>query len=482
MAKKQARKAQKAGGKHDRLNQDLQRFQMARDCVPGLIQSIDVFVDRFPRTARRRWVDRIDLTMGMAADILAWSGLGTGREETSDLPERSLAASSLIYDPHRLAWQALAGSGLGLEVNAYIARVAESVDELPPLDLGAERLQEASGSFMGALAAFRERLVGTEATSAEGRELGELLLLASIAQDPEEALTDLHPSLRPAASLTLLLGGAPSSNPEVLVTMDEILAELAVDFSELLSHTLSHLETEEIEEAEAEAGVEAEAEAEAEDDGELEEGPYAEAEEEEEEDEVSLYPELEAIDGLLGMTDDPADGARLATATAAALLAQARIALTIAEELPVWERAAAAAGVLIAGDPEEELDDEDLAVAAPWYERTAAMLAAELPETAADEESDDDHLTRLDGLLAAMQAMGSEDDVEEEPAGALGLLGAASEALRIGVSLAGETGSRNRLAAALAVLDPLALADREAEVRTGAAGILRDLAAEARED
>lgn len=477
MAKKPTRKGHKSGGKHDRLSQDLQRFQMARDCAPGLVESIEVFVDRFPRIARRRWVDRIDLTMGMAADILAWSALGTGRDESADLPERCFAASSLIYDPHRLAWQALAASGLGQEVNAYIARVAENVAELPPLDLGTERLRQAAGSFMDLITGFRDRLSSGDATSAEGRELGELLLLASIAQDPEEALADLHPSLRPAAALTLLLGGAPSTDPEVLVTMDEILAELAVDFSELLSHTLSHLETEELEEVEGEAaGTE-----EGDDEEELEEGPYAELQGEDGE-ETSLYPELEAIDGLLGMTDDPADGARLATATAAALLAQARIALTIAEELPIWERAAAAAGVLIAGDPEEELDEEDLTVAGPWYGRTAALLAAELPEAATEEESSDDRLTRLDGLLAAMQAMGSDDYVEEEPAGALGLIGGASEALRIGVGLAPESGTRNRLAAAAAVLDPLALSDLATEVRTGAADILRQLAAEAEED
>lgn len=475
MAKKPTRKGHKSGGRHDRLSQDLQRFQMARDCVPGLVESIEVFVDRFPRTARRRWVDRIDLSMGMAADILAWSALGTGRDQTADLAERCFAASSLIYDPHRLAWQALAASGLGQAVNAYVARVAESVDELPPLDLGAERLQQAADSFMGLLAGFRDRLASGDATSAEGRELGELLLLASIAQDPDEALSDLHPSLRPAAALTLLLGGAPSTDPEVLVTIEEILAELAVDFSELLSHTLSHLETEELEEVEAE-----EAGADEDEDEELDEGPYAELDEDGEG--ISLYPELEAIDGLLGMTDDPADGARLATAAAAALLAQARIALTIAEELPIWERAAAAAGVLIAGDPEEELDAEDLTVAGPWYERTAAILAAELPEPAAEEESSDDRLTRLDGLVAAMLAMGSEDDVEEEPAGALGLIGGASEALRIGVCLAPESGTRNRLAAAAAVLDPLALSDLATEVRTGAAEVLRQLAADAQED
>jgi hypothetical protein len=70
----------------------------------------------------------------------------------------------------------------------------------------------------------------------------------------------------------------------------------------------------------------------------------------------------------------------------------------------------------------------------------------------------------------------AEEDLVEEVGGALALIGGAAQTLRAGVGLGHQDADKQRrMAAALGVLDPLALADLP-EVRAMAALALRELA------
>jgi hypothetical protein len=84
-------------------------------------------------------------------------------------------------------------------------------------------------------------------------------------------------------------------------------------------------------------------------------------------------------------------------------------------------------------------------------------------------------VSQLDWLLSAMQDV-AEEDLGEDLAGALALIGGAAHTLWVGVGLRHhDPDTQRRMAAALGVLDPLALADFP-EVRAAAAEALRKLA------
>jgi hypothetical protein len=179
------------------------------------------------------------------------------------------------------------------------------------------------------------------------------------------------------------------------------------------------------------------------------------------------------------VTEESGEAADVAFQAACAMLIQGVHALRmIPPAFGARVRAIAAADVLLSpagpgrGTAPAEVD-EGSAFLETAYSRAAALLEADLPgpPPAALEVS----LSQLDWLLSAMRDV-AEEDLGEDLAGALALIGGAAHTLWAGVGLRHhDADTQRRMAAALGVLDPLALADFP-EVRAAAAEALRELA------
>jgi len=143
-------------------------------------------------------------------------------------------------------------------------------------------------------------------------------------------------------------------------------------------------------------------------------------------------------------------------------------------------RAIAAANALLSTSGRERSTGpvevaEDGAAIKTAYSQAASLLEADVPEQPPAWEPAELVLSRLDRLVAAMRDVADEQLVDEM-AGALALIGGAAQTLRAGVILGHqEPDKQRRMAAALGALDPLALADLP-EVRAAGARTLRELA------
>jgi hypothetical protein len=116
--------------------------------------------------------------------------------------------------------------------------------------------------------------------------------------------------------------------------------------------------------------------------------------------------------------------------------------------------------------------DEGGALLETAYSRAAALMEADLPGPPQAAVPPEVSLSQLDWLLGAMQDV-AEEDLGEELAGALALIGGAAHTLWAGVGLGHhEADTQRRMAAAPGMLDPLALGDFP-EVRAAAAEALR---------
>jgi hypothetical protein len=453
-----------------RLEDDLKRHQLARDVIPELVEATETFLDCFPRIAQRRVPDRIVFLSDLASDVLAWTALGAPRDENR-LPVRCFAAGCLLdSDPHTISWRTLAMSGIGDEVRTYVRAFASEATELSSTRPDPEWLRGDAGSVTDEVRAFLERLRAHQATSADGLRVGRQLLGSGIALDPGLADAGVVGNLAAAGAFGLLERTLLTDDLEGRLELAAIMEELASALPGLVEHAAAHLDDDDQDELE---------------DGRATAASYDEelGQEEGEDDEdvgFSLEDALTVLDARLRMTEEASEAADVAFQTTGGLLIQG---VKVLLQLPVTSaarvRAIAAADALLSpagrqpGTTYEVVGDAALLDMA--YSRAAALLEADLPEPPQAAEPLEVTMSELDGLLSAMQDV-AEHHLVEEVAGALALIGGAAQTLRAGVGLGHQDAdTQRRMAAALGVLDPLALADLP-EVRAMAALALRELA------
>src|SRR5262252_2801602 len=449
-----------------RLEYDLRRHQLAREVIPQLVERIERFLDFFPRIAHRRVADRIFFLADLASDVLAWTALGAPRDE-SQLHVRCFAASCLLDDdPHRISWETLAATGIGAEVTTYVRALASKAGELPSTQPDPELAREEADFVVDELRAFTERLRAHQAASGDGLRVSKQLLSSAIALDPVLAEDGVAGTLTAIGAFGLLERTLPTDDLGDRLRLAAILEDLARVIPSLVEHAASHLEDDEdeLEDDEAMAAL---------DDEELEEDNGG--------DSFSLDDVLAPLDARLRLTEEASDGADVAFLVAGALLIQGVHVLgQVQSTFAARVRAIAAADALLSTAGREsstgpvEVADDGAAVQTA-YSQAAALLEADVPEQPPAPEPAELVLSRLDRLVAAMQDVAGEQLVDEM-AGALALIGGAAQTLRAGVILGHQDPDKQRrMAAALGALDPLALADLP-EVRAAGARTLRELA------
>lgn len=426
----------------------------------------------------RRIPDRIFFLSDLASDCLAWTALGAPRDE-NQIPVRCLASSCLLFsDPHRISWQALAMSGIAVEVRTWVRAFASQATNLQTARPDPELVPGEADSLLDEVRAFMERLRAHQATSADGLRVSRHLLRSAIALDPVLARNGAIGNLTAAGALALLEQTLPIDRVADRVRLAAILEEMADALPDLVAHAAAHLEDDDEDELgddEATAAF---------DDQELE-NEDEELQEDDVEDGFDLGDALTALDARLRVTEQASEGADVAFLAACALLIQGVDSLsTLPPTLGARVRANAAADALLSPKGEEHATapleaDEDSALLEMAYAQAAALLEAEIPELPKGQRPVEVALSELDTLVGAMEDV-TDEQVVDGLAGALALIGGAAETLRVGVALGHEDAdTQRRMAAALGVLDPIALADR-AEVRAAAAQTLRELARSAR--
>jgi hypothetical protein len=181
-----------------------------------------------------------------------------------------------------------------------------------------------------------------------------------------------------------------------------------------------------------------------------------------EEEAPPLGAQLAMLDDMLLSVDDAARGGE-----AARTLAHLLLATSLPEVFDGGLRTASRLRVLAALGASRPESLDELAAGMEdfprdglrgYIEDAARLARADLGPTPIAIDTVDGALTRLDELVRDVQ--GADDDwelLQESQVGGLGLLGAAAEALRIAVDL---NAADPPALAALACLDPLALADR----------------------
>jgi hypothetical protein len=460
-----------------RLEDDLKRHQLARDVIPELVEAAERFLDYCPQIAERRVPDRIVFLSDLAGDVLAWTALGAPRDENR-LPVRCFAASCLLDgDPHTIGWQTLAMSGIGDEVRTYVRAFASEAIELPSTPPDPKSLRGVADSVLGEVRSFTERLRADQATSADGLRVGRQLLGGAIALDPVLAENGVVGNLTVAGAFGLLERTLLTDDLAGRLEVAAIMEELAGALPGLVEHAAAHLEDDDEDALEDGTATVAFDEEERRQDGEGEDdGDVG----------FSLDDALTVLDGRLRVTEEASEAADVACQAASAMLIQGVLALRLVPPtFGARVRAIAAADALLSpAGPERGTDPaevgEDSALLETAYSRAAALLEADLPEPPRAVVPVEVTLSQLDRLLSAMQDV-AEEDLGDELAGALALIGGAEHTLRAGVGLGHQDAdTQRRMAAALGVLDPLALADLPG-VRVVAAQALRELARSAHE-
>jgi len=450
-----------------RLEYDLRRHQLAREVIPQLVELIERFLDFFPRIAHRRVADRIFFLSDLASDILAWTALGAPRDE-SQLHVRCFAASCLLDDdPHRISWETLAASGIGAEVTTYVRALASKTGELPSTKPDPELGREEPDFVVDELRAFTERLRAHQASSGDGLRVSRQLLSTAIVLDAVLAGDGAAGNLTAIGAFGLLERTLPTADLGDRLQLAAILEDLARVIPSLVEHAASHLEDDDEDELE--------------DDDAMAALDDAELEEDNEDDAFSLDDVLAPLDARLRFTEEASEGADVAFLVAGALLIQGvRVLGQLPSTFAARVRAIAAADALLSTSGRERSTGpvevaEDGAAIKTAYSQAASLLEADVPEQPPAWEPAELVLSRLDRLVAAMRDVADEQLVDEM-AGALALIGGAAQTLRAGVILGHqEPDKQRRMAAALGALDPLALADLP-EVRAAGARTLRELA------
>jgi hypothetical protein len=349
---------------------------------------------------------------------------------------------------------------MGEEVRVHLRGLASRVEDLPTDRMEGE-MSAALGSVLDQVRAFLERLQAREATSADGRELGRLLLVGATVLDPfqtEDGEADEAGDLTVAAAIGLLEEALPADGSELRYGVGTRLRLLAAALPGLVEHAEAELEDDDEEEAE-------------ESDEELDD---------DEDDEIVLDELLEALDARLRVTDDAGEAADVAFQLAMALLAygltavgmhprtfgnQAR-AMAAADAL-VWKSGVDGSFMSAAG--------EDAVHMRAAYTRAEALLKADVPEQPPMPASVEVLLPELDHLVYAMLNL-ADSELVDELAGGLALISGAEQILWVGLRLGHRDADiSRRMAAALGTLDPLALAGLP-ETRAAAAEGIRELA------
>jgi len=351
------------------------------------------------------------------------------------------------------------------------------VTQLPSAALDPEWLRGEADSLLDQVRAFMEALRAHQATSADGLRVSRHLLVSAIALDPVLAEDGVVRNLTPVGAFALLERTLPTDGLADRLRLRAILEDTATSLPGLVAHAAAHVEVDHNEDELADDEADA-----AFDDEELEgDDEDEELTEDDEEDRFNLDDALTALDDRLRVTEEASEGADVAFLVASALLIQGVDSLgPLPSTLGTGVRANAASDALLspareahAGVPLEA--DQGGVVLKMAYARAAALLEADVPEQPQAQRPVEAMLSQLDKLVGAMQDVAGEELIDGL-AGALALIGGAAETLRVGVALGPEDAdTQRRMAAALGVLDPLALADLP-EVRVAAAQTLRELA------
>jgi len=370
-------------------------------------------------------------------------------------------------DPHRISWETLAATGIGAEVTTYVGALASKAGELPSTQPDPALAREEADLVVDELRTFTERLRAHQAASGDGLRVSRQLLSSAIALDPVLAEDGVAGNLTAIGAFGLLERTLPTDDLRDRLRLAAILEDLARAIPSLVEHARSHLEDHDedaLEDDEAMAAL---------DDEELEEDNG--------DDGFSLDDVLAPLDARLRLTEETSEGADVAFLVAGALLIQGvRVLGQLPSTFAAGVRAIAAADALLSTSGRERSTGpvevaEDGAAVQTAYSQAAALLEADVPEQPPAREPAELVLSRLDRLVAAMRDVADEQLVDEM-AGALALIGGAAQTLRAGVILGHqEPDKQRRMAAALGALDPLALVDLP-EVRAAGARTLRELA------
>jgi hypothetical protein len=441
-----------------RLADDLKRHQLAHEVIPELIASAEIFLESFPRIARRRSVDRILQLSSLAGDVLAWTALGAPRDQ-NESPVRCFAASCFLdTDPHRMSWVALTMAGMGPEIRTYVREFAATAVDRPQLRPTPDLLGAEPDSVVAEVQAMAERLRAREATSADGLRLGRQLILSAIALDPVLSESGELGNATAAGAFSLLEGSLLADG---LGDTDRFLSPLeamADAVPHLIEHAAEHLE-----------GSDDEDEDEEEDDEDDDE-----QEEDDDESLLTLEDGLDAVDARLMQTDQAGEGADLALQLACLLLIHGyRRAHWLP---PAFESRVRAAGDALMAPALSDPDDDDGIQPRLACSQAAGLLEAEVPSRPPSDDPVEIRLTELDDQIEAVRELVDADRLVDGVGGVLTLIGAAVQTLHVGLRLGHEDADQlRRMAAALGLLDPLALADFP-ELRAVAAASLRELA------
>ncbi len=315
--------------------------------------------------------------------------------------------------------------------------------------------------------AFVERLRAHQATSADGLRVGRQLLGRAIEVDPGLARDGVVGNLTAVGAVGLLERTVPADDLADRHQLAVILEGMASALPELVEHAAAHL---------GDDGEDALADDKATvafDDEKLED--------DDEDDGFSLDDALIALDARLRVTEEADEAADVSFLVAGALLIQSvHVLRRLAPTFRAGVRAIAAGDALLSSAGSERGTDpfevgEGRALLETAYSQAAALLEADVPGQPTAAEPVEVPLSELDELICAMQDV-ADQELVDELAGALALIGGAAQVLRAGVGLGHrDPDTQRRMAAALGVLDPLALADLP-EVRVAAAQALRELA------
>jgi hypothetical protein len=353
--------------------------------------------------------------------------------------------------------ETLALSGMEAEVRIQLRESASTVADLQTTDIDLE--SSGVGAVVDQVRAFRERLQAQEATSADGRQLGKLLVVSAIALDAARAEDGAVGAVIPLGALAILEQALPTADRVARSRVANALRLMAGELPGLIEH--------------AEADFEYDAAHESEE-------PDEEPEEEDEEGEFVLDERISDLDLRLSVTEEAGEAADVAYELAIALLVQGLEAMGAHPYAYGHQsRAMAAAHALMStGASDNETFRRDAGAAAiltdDAYGRAVALLEADVPRQPPAPESAEVLLPEFDSVLDAMRDVANSELVDEL-GGGLALVSGAAQVLWLGVLLNHEDADlRRRMAAALGTLDPLALASLP-EARALAIDGLREL-------
>jgi hypothetical protein len=479
MARKTHRKAPKRAGRPaDRLIDDLRRHRMARDAAPDVAESLQGFLVVFPRIAARRRMQRAGMLRALTAELAAWAALGAPGDDPASV-ERLFAAGCVDLDPHSFPWEAVHASDAQDHVLAGLARASRALRAGVPDAADDAEAEAALAGVVDDVRALAEALAGGTATHTDGHRVATRAALAQVAAMGGAAeLADDVTGPHISAQLFLLDGRVAAAGENAAEEAADMLDLVAEQTPEAIEHVRAHA----VGEIDHEHGHAHELEPGQEDD---------EAEAEAEAGEPTLARRLDELDSALGMTVEADRGAEVAWLAGQALLAHAlEVSESAALDRPLTRRVLSALAATRPDDVREAFDvsGEDgeggPAEVGARLRDAAALTEASLAPRTPGPTQPEDALSRLDAAIGELRDLVAEAELAEAlPATAHVLASAATEVLAAGLDLVGaDDDTAAGMAATLACLDPLALAERPALRATAATYLEAAAVALERED